>query len=263
MNSGIVMPRTTPPFDPSAIWDRVLRASAQLQSEIPGTTVVGGTAAALWAHHRVSNDADHVLVDLRDRFAHVLSQLEAMPGWNTARVVPPVLILGSLDGVNTGLRQLRRAAPLETAVINYGDVQIRVPTKAEMVRIKGYLVLERNHVRDYVDFMSLAMQMDDRTLAQALAPFDFLYPLSAGPPNRDCRSALHELGLALGAAHPEDMADAQWRQFDILSPQGRTWDLPTIQALGPEVGTRVLQIHDDLLDTAPGNPDSNPDCPLG
>ena len=73
MNSGIVMPRTTPPFDPSAIWDRVLRASAQLQSEIPGTTVVGGTAAALWAHHRVSNDADHVLVDLRDRFAHVLS----------------------------------------------------------------------------------------------------------------------------------------------------------------------------------------------
>ena len=141
------MPPTTLPTDPKELWNRVLRACARLQSAIPGTTVVGGTATALWARHRVSYDADHVLVDLRDRYVDVLNALESLPDWETARHRPPVLILGSLEGVPTGLRQLIRATPLETTELTYDDVRIRVPTLAEMLRIKGYLVLERNHVR--------------------------------------------------------------------------------------------------------------------
>ncbi len=38
-------------------------------------------------------------------------------GWQTARVARPVQILGSLDGIETGIRQLRRNAPLETQEI--------------------------------------------------------------------------------------------------------------------------------------------------
>lgn len=89
-------------------WDAVLGSAAKLQQLLPDAVVVGGTASALHAHHRVSIDHDHVLRDLRDRFDTVLEALEATDGWVTARVKSPVLILGSLDGVETGVRQLIR-----------------------------------------------------------------------------------------------------------------------------------------------------------
>jgi hypothetical protein len=74
--------------------------------------LVGGTAAALHAGHRVSFDGDHVLADLAGRFDEVLADLESVAGWRTNRIRRPVLILGSLEGVLTGIRQLRRVRPL-------------------------------------------------------------------------------------------------------------------------------------------------------
>ncbi len=67
-------------------WEQVLSAAAHLQEILPGTTLVGGTAVAIFAQHRLSRDADHVLPDLRERFDDVLAQLEAVAGWRTARV---------------------------------------------------------------------------------------------------------------------------------------------------------------------------------
>ena len=80
-------------------WERLLSAAARLQEIVPGTVLVGGTAAAVHAGHRLSMDDDHVLRDLRERFSSVLSQLEAVAGSRTARTTRPVLILGSLDGI--------------------------------------------------------------------------------------------------------------------------------------------------------------------
>ena len=76
------------------------------------------SATAIHAEHRLSRDADHVLTDLRGRFAVVLQQLESVAGWRTARVLKPVLILGSLDGIETGVRQLIRDRPLETTTLD-------------------------------------------------------------------------------------------------------------------------------------------------
>ncbi len=95
-------------------WERLLSAERSLQQIVPGAVLVGGTAAALHAGHRRSLDGDHVLADLRDRYDEVLRALEAAAGWRTGTVKPPVLILGRLDGVQTGIRQLRRTRPLET-----------------------------------------------------------------------------------------------------------------------------------------------------
>jgi hypothetical protein len=91
-----------------------------LQSVLPGAVLVGGTASALYTGHCFSFDHDHVLPDLRERFDSVLAELEAVAGWETARVNRPVQILGSLDGVETGVRQLRRPQPLETTVMRVG-----------------------------------------------------------------------------------------------------------------------------------------------
>ena len=60
------------------------------------------------------------------------------------------MILGSLDGIETGVRQLIRAEPLETIVISVGDQELTIPTEAEILRIKGFLLLRRNST-DYFD----------------------------------------------------------------------------------------------------------------
>ena len=83
-----------------AEWDALLSSVAHLRKILPEAVLVGGTAAALYAHHRVSFDHDHTLTDLRERFDEVLAQLESVAGWRTARVRRPVLILGSLDGID-------------------------------------------------------------------------------------------------------------------------------------------------------------------
>jgi hypothetical protein len=41
-------------------WERVIHAAAHLQRILPEAVLVGGTASALYAEHRLSTDADHV-----------------------------------------------------------------------------------------------------------------------------------------------------------------------------------------------------------
>ena len=53
-------------------WERLLLAAGRLQRILPGAVLVGGTASAMHAKHRFSNDADHVLTDLRSRFDQVV-----------------------------------------------------------------------------------------------------------------------------------------------------------------------------------------------
>ena len=67
---------------------RVLESAARLQEVVPDAVLVGGSAAALWANHRVSFDHDHVLPDLSARFDAVLEAIEASDGWVTNRVTP-------------------------------------------------------------------------------------------------------------------------------------------------------------------------------
>jgi hypothetical protein len=156
------------PNDTLPEWEQVLSAAAHLQRILPGAVLVGGSAAAVYAGHRLSTDADHVLTDLRERFDQVLADLEAVAGWKTARIRRPVQILGSLDGIETGVRQLIREEPLETTQIEYQGQTITLPTEAEMLRIKAVLILQRNATRDYLDFVALAHHMGDEKVVEAL-----------------------------------------------------------------------------------------------
>ncbi|MEI6451426.1 MAG: hypothetical protein WCP98_15985 [Actinomycetes bacterium] len=92
------------PSDTWPEWEQALASAAHPQGILPGAVLVGGSASALYAEHRLSTDADHVLTDPRQRFDQALAELESVAGWKTARVTRPVQILGSLDGVETGVR---------------------------------------------------------------------------------------------------------------------------------------------------------------
>mgnify|MGYP001191409047 CR=1 FL=1 len=155
--------------------DRVLRSSARLQELVPDAVLVGGSAAALYAHHRESFDHDHVLTDLADRYEQVLDAVEASDGWATSvrESKPPMTILGSLDGVEAGLRQLRRSKPLETTQFEIdADTRVIVPTVEEMLRVKAYLVVQRNYVRDYLNVVGLAGVVGTEQAVSVLGKID-------------------------------------------------------------------------------------------
>lgn len=210
-------------------WSRLLAVQRELQRYFPELVLVGGTASALHAHHRVSLDADHVLRDLRSNFDGVLSQLEGLASWQTARVKRPVLILGKLEGVETGIRQLRRTQPLETQTIE----GIRVPTLPEMLRIKAWLVVTRNKTRDYLDTAALAKRLGVNRAVEALAPMDVLYPQKSG------ESVLRQLAKQLAEPLPDDLDDVNLRQYRELKAPWTSWEY---------VKSACLILSDSIID---------------
>lgn len=156
--------------------DAVLRSAARLQALVPDTVLVGGSAAAFFAGHPVSFDHDHVMDDLAERFEQVLEALEAEGDWVTNRITPGKIILGELGGIEAGVRQLIRRRPLETARAELGDGGVvTVPTAAETLRVKGFLVVRRNRTRDYLDVAALADHLQVGQAAAVLARIDEYY----------------------------------------------------------------------------------------
>ena len=198
-------------------WEQVLAAAAHLQRILPDAVLVGGTASAVYARHRLSTDADHVIIDLRQHFDRVLAQLESVAGWQTARVTRPVQILGSLDGIETGVRQLIRSVPLEVNQIERNGEKITLPTPAEILRIKGVLILRRNATRDYLDFVALADYMGDDSFIGALRSFDELYPQPTG------ESALQQLQIQLAQPLPYDLDAVNLAEYKSLDPRWHDW----------------------------------------
>lgn len=221
-------------------WELVLSSAARLQRIFPDAILVGGTASAIHAEHRFSRDADHVLTDLRDRFDEVLAQLESVAGWKTARVQRPVQILGSLDGIETGVRQLIRDEPLETEIVHCCGEQITVPTQEEILRIKGLLILKRNATRDYLDFVALADHIGDEGAISALRSFDRLYLQDSD------ESPLQQLQAQLANALPYDLEETELGEYKSLSPRWHDWS--TVKAVCAHL---AVMIFDRVCDMDP------------
>ncbi|HTM84568.1 MAG TPA: MMPL family transporter, partial [Mycobacterium sp.] len=131
---------------------------------------------------------------------HALSKLAG--GWpsrtGTARTLPRALrpvhpvtvwrrrLAVALDALETeawvaneiGLDgpALTRRRPMETAAVQLptGD-RLQIPTGAETLRLKGYLLMSRNSDRDYVELAELADVLDAKTVAVALRGIDGYY----------------------------------------------------------------------------------------
>lgn len=206
-------------LEPENGWDRVIAASIRLQRLVPDSVLVGGSAAALHAGHRLSLDDDHVVRDLIARFDEVLEALEATDGWVTARVKRPVLILGSLEGVETGIRQLIRQRPLEVEDMATPAGNVRIPTLREMARIKAWLVLQRNATRDYLDFAALA----DRLGADApstVIEMDDYYVDQRGPGGLRVAT---QVAKQLAEPAPYDLSEIDLRHYRGLLPRWQDW----------------------------------------
>lgn len=221
---------------PQPTWEKVLEAAARLQELVPDAVLVGGSAAAHHARHRVSFDDDHVVADLEQRFDHVLRALEDTAGWVTARVKRPVLILGSLDGVETGVRNLIRRRPLEIEEAVVGERKVRVPTLEEITRIKAWLCLIRNATRDFVDFVALADRLGDDLAADVVLSMDTYYADQRGVGGRRIAT---QIAKQLAEPRPDDLDEVDLRFYRQL---GRRWhDWGAVEDACRRTAMRVLE----------------------
>src|SRR5260370_10609891 len=140
------MPKARKPRD----WEGLLEDAALLQTKLPGAVLVGGTAAAVHAHNRISMDNDQVIKDLSKHYDTAIAALESIVGWRTKRRITGKLVLGEINGIDAGLRNQRRSAPLETVTLDLpGGRNLNLPTVEESLRIKASLVVHRNATRVY------------------------------------------------------------------------------------------------------------------
>ena len=201
--------------------DEVLRSAARLQELVPDAVLVGGIAAALYVGHRDSTDHDHDVADLSDRFDAVLEALESDPDWILNRATPGKVILGSLGDIETGIRQLIRRRPLETQAVTLADgTSLIVPTPAETLRIKAYLIVKRNQTRDFLDVAALSDRFGTEWSAGVLAGIDDYYDASAG----DGTAVASQLVRQLGEPRPkDDRTVGQLTAYKNLTVRWQSW----------------------------------------
>ncbi|MEN8150776.1 MAG: hypothetical protein ABFS86_13215 [Planctomycetota bacterium] len=216
---------------------QILEAAARLQELVPDAVLVGGTAAAAHAGHRLSFDDDHVVADLRHRFDEVLAALEETDGWITARVQRPVLILGRLDGVETGIRNLIRSRPVEFEEVPIGDLVLRIPTLPEIARIKAWLCLMRNATRDYLDVAALADRLGEERAAGVVAAMDDYYADQQGPGGRRVAT---QVAKQLAEPRPDDLSDVDLRTYRRIDTRWQDWG--AVADACRRVAVRVLDL---------------------
>jgi len=117
----------------------------------------------------------------------------------------------ALDALQTnGVDQPRdqpryqRRSPVETTHVQLptGD-RLLIPTGAEALRLKGYLIMCRNSRRDYADFADMVDTVEPETAALVLAGMDRYY--CSQSPKRDWMAS--QLVRQLADPHPSDLSD--------------------------------------------------------
>ena len=126
----------------------------------------------------------------------------------------PVVIFGSL----TTVRNQARIEPLETTDVVIAGSTVRVPTKAEILRIKSWLIVRRNATRDFLDVAAIASMLTESEILVALAPMDRLYP-QAGDPGGVRQQLMRQLALP----RPFDLDTLKLDEYRGLVPEWQDW----------------------------------------
>jgi heme transporter len=165
----------------------------------------------------------------------------AMP-WGQRAVHPVTLWRGRLsvaiDALEAGARgshrsQYARQSPVETTHVQLptGD-RLQVPTGAETLRLKSYLIMCRNSSRDFAEFADMVDTLEPETAAVVLAGMDRYY--CCQPPKQQWITS--QLVRQLADPNPSDLSDA------LAQPDAKAdWD---------EVRQRCLSVAVAMLEEA-------------
>ncbi|BBZ49984.1 MMPL family transporter [Mycobacterium heidelbergense] len=164
----------------------------------------------------------HPVTLWRGRLSVAIDALEAGLEADTATA-------GAADGP-----RYERRSPVETTHVQLptGD-RLLVPTGAEALRLKGYLIMCRNSSRDYADFADMVETVEPETAAVVLSGMDRYYCCQT--PKREWIAT--QLVRRLADPHPCDFGDDRWSEPDAKAG----WD---------EVRQRCLSVAVAMLEEA-------------
>lgn len=158
--------------------------------------------------------------DLRDHYDEAIAALESIVGWRTKRRVKGKLVLGEIDHIEAGLRNQRRSAPLETTTIKVPDGrELKLPTIEEMLRIKTFLLVERNATRDYLDVAALSDHLGLPKSVEALERMNELYAEFAG----EGGDIMVTIIVKLTNPDPYDLTDVDLTEYKGIIPPWSDW----------------------------------------
>ena len=165
-----------------------------------GAPALNGTNGTNGAHTNGSNGA--LATNGTNRTRKLRQPIHPVTVWRGRLSV-------ALDALSTAAELdppvVRRLSPMETTNVQLptGD-RLQIPTGAETLRLKSYLIMCRNSTRDYAEFAELAESMDTQTAAVVLAGMDRYY---SGHRSRRQWVAT-QLVRRLADPHPSDEHDA-------------------------------------------------------
>lgn len=197
-------------------WETLLAHAALLQTKIPAAILVEGTAAAVHAGHRISFDHDHVVRDLAKNYDAAILALESIAGWHTQR-------------------NQRRSAPLETTeVVLQNGRRLRLPTIEETLRIKAFLMVDRNATRDYLDVAALSHHIGLTKSAAALEPMNELYAEF----EHEAGDLLTAVVVKLSLPDPYDLTDIDLSEYKGIVAPWNNWR--AVQAQCASLATALI-----------------------
>jgi hypothetical protein len=115
---------------------------------------------------------------------------------------------------------------------------VRVPTAAETLRIKAYLIVQRNQVRDYLDVAALSDKYGIDVSVDVLVGIDEYYADRSGEPD----SVLTALVERLSDPRPRDSrVIGELPRYRRLDPRWHDWSDVTLvcAALADEIVRRL------------------------
>ncbi|RWA15396.1 hypothetical protein MBRU_10125 [Mycolicibacterium brumae DSM 44177] len=154
---------------PSGDVRMVVKGAARLQRLAPGAVAMVDPLAFTADSRKPRGDA----VSVTDETTKIARPVHPVTVWRSRLAVA----LDALDfQADDPVPELVRSRPVETAFVQLptGD-RLKVPTGAETLRLKGYLVLARNKGRDYAEFAELVECTDPETVATVLTQMDRYY----------------------------------------------------------------------------------------
>lgn len=213
-------------------FDEIIAEGVELQRRFPSLELVavGGTAAAIHCRHRVSVDVDCVTPHLSQQFDQTMEALARWEGWKTNRQQKPFVILGERHDVELGLRQLRRAVPLQVTQV----LGLRVPTPKEALRIKAFLCVERRAVRDFVDVAALAHCLGEHAAVSALQYLNLVYPSGAS------QTRITQFAEAC-EMEPLDLSAVRLSDYKGVQPPWNDW--PLVQSSCQKLARKLLRLE--------------------
>lgn len=98
--------------------------------------------------------------------------------------------------------------------------RLRVPTLPEILRVKAWLVLDRNATRDYLDVVALAERLGEGAAAEVLSVLDDYYADQRGA---DGRRVATQVTKQLAELLPYDLDSVDLEHYRRLAPRWRSW----------------------------------------